>query len=97
MRSGPRSVGRKGTSASLALVNGNRSMCCVFFVSSGLLRTSLRKADELYLDEAADDKDLMEMLSRAEVATDVVPEEKTVPVPPELFERTEPYTGLSYR
>jgi hypothetical protein len=57
----------------------------------------LRSADEPYLEEAAEETDLMETLSREVPANEDVPEEKTVPeAPPELFEdRAEPHDGLS--
>lgn len=49
-------------------------------------------ACETYRDDAAEESDRMDMLSRAEApAMEEVPDEKTVPVPPELLEdRTEP-------
>lgn len=79
-------------------------MCWFFLASSGLRRTSLRKAEGPYReDDAADDIDRMETLSRAEVpASEEVPEENMVPEPPELLERVErcdcePCEGLSYR
>lgn len=75
-------------------------MCWFFWVSSGLRRTSLRKADVAYReDDAADDKDRMETLSRVEVpAREDVPDENMVPEPPELLdrvERCELWEGLS--
>jgi hypothetical protein len=80
-------------------------MCCSFFDSSGLLKTSLRRAEDPYRDEeAADDIDRMETLSRADVpVSEDVPDEKTVPEPWELaFDLTERCDcelcdGLSYR
>ena len=79
-------------------------MCWFFLDSSGLRRTSLRRAEEPYRDEdAADDIDRMETLSRVEVpARDDVPDEKMVPEPFELFDLVdlcdaEPCDGLSYR
>jgi hypothetical protein len=80
-------------------------MCWFFLDSSGLRRTSLRRADDPYRDEdAADDIDRMETLSRVDVPVmEVVPDEKTVPEPCELAfdlaERCdcEPCEGLSYR
>jgi hypothetical protein len=80
-------------------------MCSLFFDSSGLLKTSFRRAEDPYRDEeAADDIDRMETLSRVDVpVSDDVPDEKTVPEPCELafdlVERCdcEPCDGLSYR
>lgn len=96
--SGPRSVGLNGTSRSLAFVKGNRSISCVFFDSSGLLSTSLRRADEPYLEDAAEEVDRIETLSRDVPANEDVPEEKTVPeAVPELFVDRDPRDGLSYR
>ena len=71
-------------------------MFWVFFDSSGLLITSFRSADEPYLEEAADEVDRMEMLSREVPANEDVPEENTVPeAPPELFDDRAPHDGLS--
>jgi len=74
-------------------------MCWLFLDSSGLLRTSLRKAEDVYREEAAEDMDRMEILSRVEVpASEEVPDENMVPEPPELFdlvERCEAVEGLS--
>jgi hypothetical protein len=82
-------------------------MCWFFLDSSGLLRTSFRRAEEPYRDEdAADEIDRMETLSRVEVpAIEDVPDEKMVPEPPELSDLfdlvdrcdAEPCDGLSYR
>jgi hypothetical protein len=93
--SGPSSVGRNGTSLSLALVNGKRSISCVFFDSSGLRRTSLRRAELPYRDEAAEEVDRMEMLSRDVPAKEDVPEENTVPEVPLLEDFDEFQEGLS--
>ena len=61
----------------------------------------MRRAEELYREDAADDIDRMEMLSRVEVpASEEVPDENMVPEPPELLdlvERCEAVEGLSYR
>jgi hypothetical protein len=73
-------------------------MFWVFFDSSGLRSTSLRRAELPYREEAAEEVDRMETLSREVPANEDVPEEKTVPeAPPELFEDRAPHEGLSYR
>jgi hypothetical protein len=73
-------------------------MFWVFFDSSGLRITSLRRADVPYREEAAEEVDRMETLSREVPASEDVPDEKTVPeAPPELLEDREPQDGLSYR
>jgi hypothetical protein len=106
VRSGPSSVGRKGTSAKRAFVKGNKSIFWFFFDTSGLRITSLRRADESKREEgAADVPERMDMLAcEAPAANEDSPEENTVPVAPDvpelpevvlLDERAVPHVGLS--
>lgn len=70
-------------------MKGKRSICFVRCDSSGLRNTSLRRADP-YRDEAAEEVDRIDTLSREVPTNEEVPEEKTVPLPPELFDERVP-------
>ena len=57
----------------------------------------MRRFEVPYRDEAAEDADRMEILSREVPKNEEVPDEKTVPPPTELLVDLAPEDGGSYR